>query len=147
MEIWEPTIIPVFNELRGGEGSDGIRSGDIRDTPTKVLREETRLPCGTGGNINSISLDAFVSSRTIDAKPAIPIGSDGKDHPPKKARTNLMTSYSTNFPLLPFSLTLPIEQSTLPLSSQIAPWLSTSPLGYLCHATFPLALHIAHYSP
>ncbi|KAH0942628.1 hypothetical protein HID58_002265 [Brassica napus] len=71
--------------IGGAEGSDGIRSGDIRSTPTEVLREETLLPCGTGSNINSICPDAFVSSRTIDVKPSIPIGSDGNDHPPKKA--------------------------------------------------------------
>ncbi|KAF3600280.1 hypothetical protein F2Q69_00035376 [Brassica cretica] len=61
-----------------------IRSGDLSEALTEVLREETRLPRASPQEGND--LEGKKSAARI--KSSSPTGSEGHDRPPKKAKTN-----------------------------------------------------------
>ncbi|KAF2604453.1 hypothetical protein F2Q70_00026432 [Brassica cretica] len=68
----------------GGVSAKRIRSGDVSKALTEVLREETRLPQASpqeGKDLEGEKSAARVNSSS-------PIGSEGRDRPPKKAKTN-----------------------------------------------------------
>ena len=68
----------------GVANADRIRSGDVSDALTKVLREETRLPRSSSQGTKDPEGEAFVAR----VKPSSPTGSEGRDRPPKKAKMN-----------------------------------------------------------
>ncbi|WZZ08157.1 hypothetical protein YC2023_094078 [Brassica napus] len=68
----------------GVANADRIRSGDVSDALTKVLREETRLPRSSSQGTKDPEGEAFVAR----VKPSRPTGSEGRDRPPKKAKMN-----------------------------------------------------------
>ncbi|KAF2560467.1 hypothetical protein F2Q70_00017848 [Brassica cretica] len=68
----------------GGVNAERIRSGDVSEALTKVLREETRLPRASSQEGKGPEGEKSVA-RT---KSGSPTGSEGRDRPPKKAKTN-----------------------------------------------------------
>ncbi|KAF3496304.1 hypothetical protein DY000_02054221 [Brassica cretica] len=68
----------------GSANAERIRSGDLSDALTELLREETRLPRpSTQG-----AKDPEGEKSVARVKSSSPTGSEGRDHPPKKAKTN-----------------------------------------------------------
>ena len=68
----------------GSANAERIRSGDLSDALTEVLREETRLPRpSTQG-----AKDPEGEKSVARVKSSSPTGSEGRDRPQKKAKTN-----------------------------------------------------------
>ncbi|KAF3588541.1 hypothetical protein F2Q69_00032235 [Brassica cretica] len=68
----------------GSANVERIRSGDVSDALTEVLREETQLPRpSTQG-----AKDPKGEKSVARVKSSSPTGSEGRDRPPKKAKTN-----------------------------------------------------------
>ncbi|KAF3550735.1 hypothetical protein DY000_02003404 [Brassica cretica] len=63
---------------------DRIRSGDVSDALTEVLREETPLPRPSTQGVKDPEGEKYVAH----VKSSIPTGLEGRDRPPKKAKTN-----------------------------------------------------------
>ncbi|KAF3531708.1 hypothetical protein DY000_02039811 [Brassica cretica] len=67
----------------GSVGAERIRSGDVSEVLTEVLREETRLSrhpaSGEGKDLGGEKV-------VVRTNPNSPNGSEGQDHPPKKAK-------------------------------------------------------------
>ncbi|KAG2269393.1 hypothetical protein Bca52824_063948 [Brassica carinata] len=68
----------------GSVNAEHIRSGDVSEALTEVLREETRLP--RASTQEGKDLDGDKSAARI--KSSSQTGSEGHDRPPKKAKTN-----------------------------------------------------------
>ncbi|KAF3537466.1 hypothetical protein F2Q69_00019683 [Brassica cretica] len=68
----------------GVANAERIRSRDVSDTLTEVLREETRLPRSSSQGTKDPEGEASVAR----VKSSSPTGSEGRDRPPKKAKTN-----------------------------------------------------------
>ncbi|KAF2546187.1 hypothetical protein F2Q70_00022309 [Brassica cretica] len=68
----------------GSANAERIRSGDVNDALTEVLREETRLPRPSTQGAKDPEGEKFVGR----VKSSSPTGSEGRDRPPKKAKTN-----------------------------------------------------------
>lgn len=69
-------------------GSSRILSGDVSYVLTEVLREEPLLPVdpeAAGYRINAISHEGILSTSVVSLKLLSLVGSDERDHPPKKA--------------------------------------------------------------
>ncbi|KAF3592917.1 hypothetical protein DY000_02023491 [Brassica cretica] len=64
--------------------TERIRSGDASDALTEVLREETRLPRSSSQGTKDPEGETYVAR----VKSSSLTGSDGRDRPPKKAKTN-----------------------------------------------------------
>lgn len=84
--------IPTFrdserNISRGSVGgSSRICSGDVSDSLTKILREETRLPIDpqtVDGRLDAISHEGALPTNTASIKPLSPTGSDMRNCSPK----------------------------------------------------------------
>ena len=67
-----------------GVGSERIRSGDVSEALTEVLREETRPPPDSSFKEGKGTDGKKMSSRPSSNSPN---GSDGRDRPQKKAKT------------------------------------------------------------
>ncbi|KAF2577834.1 hypothetical protein F2Q68_00002498 [Brassica cretica] len=63
---------------------DRIRSGDVSGALTEVLREETPLPRPSTQGVKDPEGEKYVAH----VKSSIPTGLEGRDRPPKKAKTN-----------------------------------------------------------
>ncbi|KAF2570596.1 hypothetical protein F2Q70_00003628 [Brassica cretica] len=76
-----------FDRVRtrtGSANAERIRSGDVSDALSEVLCEETQLPRpSTQG-----AKDPEGEKSVARVKSSIPMGSEGRDRPPKKAKTN-----------------------------------------------------------
>ena len=68
----------------GVANAECIRSGDVSDTLTEVLREEIRLLRSSSKGTKDPEGEASVAR----VKSSSPTGSEGRDRPPKKAKTN-----------------------------------------------------------
>lgn len=67
-----------------------IRSGDVSDATTEVMREETPLPSdsrATCGRVNAISPKEASANKAVGKKHASPLSFDERNRLPKKART------------------------------------------------------------
>ncbi|KAF3503782.1 hypothetical protein F2Q69_00044664 [Brassica cretica] len=64
--------------------TERIRSGDVSDALTEVLREETRIPRPSSQGTKDPEGETSVAR----VKSSSPTGSDRRDRPPKKAKTN-----------------------------------------------------------
>ncbi|KAF2600943.1 hypothetical protein F2Q68_00008708 [Brassica cretica] len=64
--------------------SDRIRSGDVSDALTEVLREEIPLTRPSTQGVKDPEGEKYVAR----VKSSSPTGSEGRDRPPKKAKTN-----------------------------------------------------------
>ncbi|KAF2596291.1 hypothetical protein F2Q68_00008166 [Brassica cretica] len=87
--IFDLDILNVFSTDKvrtrtGVANAERIRSGDVSDTLTEVLREETRLPRSSSQGTKDPEGEASVAR----VKSSSPTGSEGRDRPPKKAKTN-----------------------------------------------------------
>ena len=72
-------------QTRTGIGNvEHIRSGDVSEALTEVLREETRFPRGSTQEAKNLEGEKSVAR----VKSSSPTGSEGRDRPPKKAKTN-----------------------------------------------------------
>ncbi|XP_013617700.1 PREDICTED: uncharacterized protein LOC106324247 [Brassica oleracea var. oleracea] len=67
----------------GGVGAERIRSGDVSEALTGVLREETRLPRAPIGGEGK---DLGGEKAAVRSSSFSPTGSEGRDRPPKKAK-------------------------------------------------------------
>ena len=68
----------------GSANAERIRSGDVSDALTEVLCEETQLPWpSTQG-----AKDPEGEKSVARVKSSSPTGSEGRDRPPNKAKTN-----------------------------------------------------------
>ena len=63
---------------------DRIRSGDVSDALTEVLHEETPLPRPSTQGVKDPEGEKSVAR----VKSSFPTGSEGRNRPPKKAKTN-----------------------------------------------------------
>ena len=68
----------------GSANAERIRSGDVSETLTEVLREKTRLPWISTQEAKDLEGEKYVAR----VKSSSPTGSEGRDRPPKKAKTN-----------------------------------------------------------
>ena len=68
----------------GSVNVERIRSRDVSEALTEVLREETRLPRASTQEVKD--LEGEKSAACV--KSSSPTGSEGRDRPPKKAKTN-----------------------------------------------------------
>ena len=68
----------------GSVNMERIRSGDVSEALIEVLREETRLPWAS--TLEGKDLEGEKSA--VRVKSSSPTGSEGRDHPPKKAKTH-----------------------------------------------------------
>ncbi|KAF2608289.1 hypothetical protein F2Q68_00042965 [Brassica cretica] len=68
----------------GSANAEHIRSGEESEALTEVLREETRLPRISTQEDKDLEGEKYVAR----VKSSSPTGSEGSDHPPKKAKTN-----------------------------------------------------------
>ncbi|KAF3612238.1 hypothetical protein DY000_02049190 [Brassica cretica] len=68
----------------GSANAERIRSGDVSEALTEVLREETRLPRTSTQEAKDLEGENSVGR----VKSSSPTGSEGGDRPPKKAKTN-----------------------------------------------------------
>ncbi|XP_048613418.1 uncharacterized protein At3g60930, chloroplastic-like [Brassica napus] len=68
----------------GSANVERIRSGDVSEALTEVLREETRLPRTSTQEAKDLEGEKSVGR----VKSSSPTGSEGRDRPPKKAKTN-----------------------------------------------------------
>ncbi|KAF3540991.1 hypothetical protein F2Q69_00021511 [Brassica cretica] len=68
----------------GGVNAERIRSGDVSEALTEVLLEETRLRRASSQEGKGLEGENFVARTKLGS----PTGSEGCDHPPKKAKTN-----------------------------------------------------------
>ncbi|KAF2580256.1 hypothetical protein F2Q68_00005515 [Brassica cretica] len=68
----------------GSANAERIRSGDVSKALTEVLREEIRLPRTSTQEARDLEGEKSVSC----VKSSSPTGSEGRDRPPKKAKTN-----------------------------------------------------------
>jgi len=68
----------------GVANAERIRFGDVSDAFTEVLREETRLLRSSSQGTKDPEGEASIAR----VKSSNPTGSEGRDHPPKKAKTN-----------------------------------------------------------
>ncbi|KAF3544450.1 hypothetical protein DY000_02009260 [Brassica cretica] len=68
----------------GSVNAERIRSGDVNEALTEVLREETRLPRASTQEVKD--LEGEKSAARVKSRSST--GSEGRDHPPKKAKTN-----------------------------------------------------------
>lgn len=68
----------------GSANEEHIRSRDVSEALTEVLREDTRLPRISIREAKDLEGEKFVAR----VKSSSPTGSEGRDHPPKKAKTN-----------------------------------------------------------
>ena len=68
----------------GSINAERIRSGDVSEALTELLREETRLPRASAQEVKD--LEGEKSAARV--KSSSPTGSEGRDRPPKKAKTN-----------------------------------------------------------
>ncbi|KAF3535584.1 hypothetical protein F2Q69_00022421 [Brassica cretica] len=68
----------------GSANAERIRSGDVSEALTEVLREETRLPRTSTQEAKDLEGEKSFAR----VKSSSPTGSEGRDRPPKKAKTN-----------------------------------------------------------
>ncbi|KAF2546801.1 hypothetical protein F2Q70_00022942 [Brassica cretica] len=68
----------------GSANVERIRSGDVSEALTEVLREETRLLRASTQEAKDLEGEKFVAR----VKSSSPTGSEGRDRPLKKAKTN-----------------------------------------------------------
>ncbi|KAF2562940.1 hypothetical protein F2Q70_00014401 [Brassica cretica] len=68
----------------GSANAERIRSGDVSEALTEVLREETRLPRASTQEAKDLEGEKSVAR----VKSSSPTGLEGRDRPPKKAKTN-----------------------------------------------------------
>ena len=68
----------------GSANVEHIRSRNVSETLTEVLREETRLPQISTQEVKDLEGEKYVAR----VKSSSPTGSEGRDRPPKKAKTN-----------------------------------------------------------
>ncbi|KAF2556279.1 hypothetical protein F2Q68_00014201 [Brassica cretica] len=68
----------------GSVNAEHIRSRDVSEALTEVLREETRIPQAS----TQVGKDLDGDKSATRVKSSSPTGSEGHDHPPKKAKTN-----------------------------------------------------------
>ncbi|KAF3513738.1 hypothetical protein F2Q69_00008771 [Brassica cretica] len=68
----------------GSVNAERIRSGDVNEALTEVLREETRLSRASTQEVKD--LEGEKSATRVKSRSST--GSEGRDHPPKKAKTN-----------------------------------------------------------
>ena len=76
-----------FDRVRtrtGSANAERIRSGDVSDALTEVLREETRLLRPSTKGAKYPEGEKYVAC----VKSSSPTGSEGRDRPSKKAKTN-----------------------------------------------------------
>ncbi|KAF3493337.1 hypothetical protein DY000_02053654 [Brassica cretica] len=67
----------------GSVGAEQIRSGDVSEVLTEVLREEPRLP---DAPVSGEGKDLGGRKVVVRTKSNSPNGSEGRDRPPKKAK-------------------------------------------------------------
>ncbi|KAF3536854.1 hypothetical protein F2Q69_00023736 [Brassica cretica] len=84
MDQVEGSSVPDESASTGGVNAERIRSGDVSEALTEVLREETRLPRASSQEGKGPEGEKSVA-RT---KSGSPTGSEGCDRPPKMAKTN-----------------------------------------------------------
>ncbi|KAF3569964.1 hypothetical protein F2Q69_00060452 [Brassica cretica] len=72
------------DQVGGSINAECIRSGDVSEALTKVLREETRLPRASAQEVKDLEGEKFAAR----IKSSSPTGSEGRDRPPKKAKMN-----------------------------------------------------------
>ncbi|KAF3560458.1 hypothetical protein F2Q69_00015814 [Brassica cretica] len=68
----------------GSANAERIRSGDVSDALTEVLREETRHPRPSTQGAKDPESEKSVARVNSSS----PTGSEGRDRPPNKAKTN-----------------------------------------------------------
>ncbi|KAF3504951.1 hypothetical protein F2Q69_00044662 [Brassica cretica] len=68
----------------GVANAERIRSGDVSDTLTEVLREDPRIPRSSSQGTK----DPEGETSSAHVKSSSPTGLDGRDRPPKRAKTN-----------------------------------------------------------
>ncbi|KAF3522852.1 hypothetical protein F2Q69_00046213 [Brassica cretica] len=68
----------------GSANAEHIRSRNVSKALTEVLREDTRLPRISTREAKDLKGEKFVAR----VKSSSPTGSEGRDRPPKKAKTN-----------------------------------------------------------
>ncbi|KAF3521516.1 hypothetical protein F2Q69_00045956 [Brassica cretica] len=68
----------------GSINAEHIRSGDVSEALTEVLREETRLPRASAQEVKDLEGEKYAAR----VKSSSPTGSEERDRPPKKAKTN-----------------------------------------------------------
>ena len=68
----------------GSVNAERIRSGDVSEALTEVLREETRLLRDSTQEVKDLKGEKSAAR----VKSSSPTGSEGRDRPPKKAKTN-----------------------------------------------------------
>ncbi|KAF3522459.1 hypothetical protein F2Q69_00046393 [Brassica cretica] len=68
----------------GSVNTEHIRSGDVSEALTEVLREETRHPRASAQEVKGLEGEKSASR----VKSSSPTGLEGRDRPPKKAKTN-----------------------------------------------------------
>ncbi|KAF3500649.1 hypothetical protein F2Q69_00044452 [Brassica cretica] len=68
----------------GSANAERIRSGDMSEALTEVLREETRIPRTSTQEAKDLEGEKSVAR----VKSSSPTGSEGRDRPLKKVKTN-----------------------------------------------------------